>query len=229
MKPSILITGASKGIGLAVARTFYAQDYEVIICARGAEALAAAKAEMPDLHTYSCDLADKSAVLNMMADIEKRFSRLDVLVNNGGRFLPGGIHDSETDVFEQIMDTNLRSAYYVTTAALPAMIAAKKGDIFNVCSVASIKAYAGGGLYGISKFALLGFSQNLREEMKPHGIRVIGILPGAVKTASWDGVDLPEERFIPPEDIASIIWNTHSLSARTVVEDLVVRPFLGDI
>ena len=90
-------------------------------------------------------------------------------------------------------------------------------------------AYPQGGSYAISKFAMLGFSKCLREELKPHNIKVTAIMPGATLTDSWKGVELPEERFIPAEDIASIIYNTTLLSDRTVVEDIVIRPQLGDL
>jgi short-subunit dehydrogenase len=109
------------------------------------------------------------------------------------------------------------------------MIARKSGHIFNMCSIASIKAYANGGSYAITKFALLGFSKCLREELKPVGIRVTSILPGATRTASWEGVDLPDERFMRVEDVAETVYGAYSLSQRSVVEEIIIRPQLGDI
>ncbi|MBL7876963.1 MAG: SDR family NAD(P)-dependent oxidoreductase, partial [Cyclobacteriaceae bacterium] len=103
------------------------------------------------------------------------------------------------------------------------------GHIFNICSIASIKAYPNGGSYAISKFALLGFSKVLREELKEHGIRVTAVLPGATKTASWAGSTLPDSRFIKPEDVAETIFSAYSLSPNAVVEELLIRPQLGDI
>lgn len=226
---TIFISGASQGIGLAIARVFHAAGFQVAICARGAEKLAEAAAEMPGLHTYVCDMSDKAAVKALAAQLNDRYGALDVLVNNAGVFLPGKIHEEDDEVFETQISTNLHSAYYLTKGVLPLMQAAKTGTIVNICSIASIMAYAAGGSYAISKFALLGFSKSLREEMKEFGIRVLSILPGAVKTASWDGVDLPDERFIPAEDIGKLVYDLYSLSGRTVVEDLVVRPFMGDI
>jgi short-subunit dehydrogenase len=105
----------------------------------------------------------------------------------------------------------------------------KSGHIFNMCSIASIKAYANGGSYAISKFALLGFSKCLREELKSFGIRVTAILPGATMTASWDGIDLPESRFMKVEDVADSVYAAYSLSTRSVVEEIIIRPQLGDI
>jgi len=95
--------------------------------------------------------------------------------------------------------------------------------------VPSIKAYPNGGSYAISKFALLGFSKVLREELKPAGIRVTAILPGATKTASWEGTDLPDSRFMKPEDVAEAVFSAWSLSPHSVVEELLIRPQLGDI
>ena len=105
----------------------------------------------------------------------------------------------------------------------------KTGDIFNICSVAGLKAYPNGGSYSISKFAMHGLSLGLREELKSHGIRVTAVHPGATYTASWEGVDLPEDRFIQASDVADLIWSVSQLSRSTVIEELVIRPQLGDI
>jgi short-subunit dehydrogenase len=98
-----------------------------------------------------------------------------------------------------------------------------------MCSIASIKAYPNGGSYAISKFALLGFSKVLREELKEFNVRVTAVLPGATRTASWDGVDLPEDRFMRAEDVAETVFSAYSLSERSVVEEIIIRPQLGDI
>ncbi|MEM6807226.1 MAG: SDR family oxidoreductase [Bacteroidota bacterium] len=229
MNRKIFISGASKGIGLAIARKFYQENFEVIICARGKESLEAAKSEMPNLHTFVCDMSDKDAVKALGKTLNDQFGRLDILINNAGVFMPGQIHSEEDSTYETMMRTNIDSAYYMTKALLPAMLEEKKGTIVNMSSVAGIKPYEYGGSYGISKYAMLGFSKNLREELKPHNIRVISLMPGATLTPSWDGFDAPEERFIPAEDIAAIVWNACSLSERTVIEDIVVRPALGDL
>lgn len=226
---TIFISGASQGIGLGIARRFYQEGFKVIICARGQEKLDKAKAEMPNLHTYVCDISKKAAVKEMAAWLNETYGTLDVLVNNGGTFLPGQLHSESDDTYELLMATNMDSTYYLTKGVLPKMMERKSGTIFNIASVASIKPYQYGGSYGISKYAMLGFSKNLREEMKEFGIRVISIMPGAVRTPSWDAAELPDERFIPVEDISSLVWNAYAMSERTVIEDIVVRPFLGDI
>ncbi len=229
MSKSIFITGGSKGIGLAVAKRFFEEGFEVGICARGKVALKRAREEMPGIHTYICDLSQKQEVLDLAEQVNRDLENLEVLVNNGGIFVPGGVHDAPIEVFEEVMNVNLNSAFYVTQALVPGMKEQQRGMIVNMCSVASIKAYPNGGIYSTSKFALLGFSKSLREELKTEGIRVVSVLPGAVFTASWEGTDLPEERFMPVEDIASMVWDVYKLSNRSVVEEIVIRPALGDI
>lgn len=229
MKPAVFISGASKGIGLATAQKYYASGYRVGICARGEEALTLARKEMPDLVTYVCDMSQKAAVKELAQKINDDMGPLEVLINNAGSYLPGSIHEEEDEVYEMMLRTNMDSAYYLTKGLLPAMKSAKKGAIVNIASIASLDAYPGGGSYSISKFALLGFSKNLRLEMKEFGIRVISVMPGAVLTDSWAGYDGPVDRLMPPEDVADIIHASTNLSNRTVIEDIVLRPQLGDL
>ncbi|MFT5570285.1 MAG: short-subunit dehydrogenase, partial [Cyclobacteriaceae bacterium] len=154
---------------------------------------------------------------------------IEVLVNNTGQFIPGAILEEQEGVLEQMMSTNLYSAYHMSRAVVPNMKERNKGHIFNICSIASFHAYPNGGSYSITKFAMYGMSKVLREELKSESIRVTAVMPGATYTASWEGVDLPEDRLMPSEDIAKMIFATFSLSPRSVVEDLVIRPQLGDL
>jgi NADP-dependent 3-hydroxy acid dehydrogenase YdfG len=109
------------------------------------------------------------------------------------------------------------------------MMNQKRGHIFNICSIASLRAYDGGGTYSISKFALNGFSQNLRHEMKPHGIKVTAVFPGAVLTDSWGDFDNSNHRIMEASDIAKMIFAASTLSPQAVVEEITIRPQLGDL
>lgn len=229
MPQRIFISGASKGIGLAVAHRFLAEGFEVALSASTEASLAQVQARYPQIQAFRADMAVKAEVEALAAWIQQSFGTPDVLVNNVGRFLPGSIHSESDEIFEELMLTNVYSNYYLTKRLLPAMMERKSGTIFNLCSIASLMAYANGGAYTITKHALHGFSKVLREEMKPHGIRVVSVLPGATLTASWEGVDLPPERFMPAEDVAAAIWDTFKLSPRTVVEEILLRPMLGDL
>ena len=143
--------------------------------------------------------------------------------------MPGNVHDMEAADFELMMRTNIISAFTLTKALVGEMKKYKEGHIFNMSSIAGFMAYPNGGAYNVSKHALTGYSKTLRDELKPFNIRVTTIYPGATLTDSWSGVDIPESRFMPASDIAQSIWDVHQLSKRTVVEDIVLRPQLGDI
>lgn len=228
-KGAVLVTGGSKGIGLAIAERFHAEGYAVLVCARGAEALATLQARLPTLECVACDITERADIERLAERVSARYGALEVLVNNAGAYAPGQIHSEDDMALDAMLKANLMGAYHLTRRVLPAMIARRSGTVINVCSTASIVPYVNGGSYCIAKHALHGFSRTLREEMKPHNIRVVSLLPGATLTASWDGVDLPAERFMPPEDVAEMAWTAYRLSARTVVEDIVMRPLLGDI
>ncbi|EMR03019.1 SDR family oxidoreductase [Cesiribacter andamanensis] len=231
----IVITGGTKGIGRALVERFCSEAYTVITCSRNELDLDDLQQEMQEhypaavLHTVVADLSQREYV-NLFAEAVLDLSLpLDVLINNTGVFVPGQIQSETEGVLEQTMQTNVYSAYHLTRSLLPAMLSTKGGHIFNICSTASITAYTNGGSYCISKFALLGFSKVLRAELKEKGIRVTSVLPGATYTASWEGVDLPEERFMPAEDVAELIWSCWQLSPRSVVEEILLRPQLGDL
>jgi short-subunit dehydrogenase len=153
----------------------------------------------------------------------------DILINNAGQFIPGSVYDEEEGAMEKMMEMNLYGAYHLTRLLLPKMIEVRRGHIFNMCSVASIKAYPNGGAYSISKFALLGFSKNLREEMKPHNIKVTAVIPGAAYTESWASSGIEETRFMQAKDIAEMVYASSKLSPQACVEEILLRPQLGDI
>jgi short-subunit dehydrogenase len=203
----------------------------VFTCARNAEKLESLKRELnhPLLHTFVADLSDKKQVSNFAQWILNQENKINILINNAGYFLPGQIQNEEDGVLESQIQANLYSAYHLTKAILPSMQKSNSGHIFTICSTASITAYTAGGSYCISKFALLGFTKVLREELKTQGIKVTAVLPGATLTPAWDGVNLPDSRFIPAEDVANTIFSASIMSASTVIEEILIRPQLGDI
>jgi short-subunit dehydrogenase len=143
--------------------------------------------------------------------------------------VPGKLQDEADGQLEQQLNTNLFSAYHLTRDLLPSMLAKGSGHIFNICSIASLNAYEYGGSYSISKFALLGFSKNLRLELKDSGIKVTAVCPGAVFTNSWAGSGVDPNRIMEANDIAKMIYAATQLSPQAVVEDIVMRPQLGDL
>ncbi len=232
---NIVITGGTKGIGLAIAHAFAKEGFDLAICSRSETDLNAFQETFqesyPDIEilTKETDMSKKNQVLAFADFVKGKWSSVDILMNNAGIFLPGEIHKEEDGVLESQIETNLYSAYYLTRALLPIILSQKKGHIFNMCSIASFMAYPNGGSYSISKFALLGFSKVLREELKDKGIKVTSIMPGATWSNSWAGVDLPKERLMQANDIAIAVMSAWKMSPSAVVEDIVLRPQLGDL
>jgi short-subunit dehydrogenase len=235
MKKLIVVTGGTRGIGRAVIEKFMADGFDVATCARSithlSELTDTLNERFPEakVFTHTADLSDPIHVEKFGSYVRGLKRQVDVLVNNAGYFIPGQIIDEPADTLSKMIGANLYSAYHTTRAILPLMSDGKGRHIFNMCSIASFTAYPNGGSYAISKFALLGFSKCLREELKPKGIRVTAVMPGATRTESWNGTDLPDERFIRAEDVANSIFSAYSLSDRSVVEEIIIRPQLGDI
>lgn len=230
-----VITGATKGLGRAIAEIFAENGFDLCVCARTEADLDAMQEEWKKrfpastLFTFPADMSKKSEVMEFAGFIRKTWQQVGVLINNAGIYLPGGVSDEREGTLETLLETNLYSAYHLTRALLPLMIPHQSGHIFNMCSVASILAYPNGGSYSISKFALLGFSKCLREEMKTKRIKVTAVLPGATWSDSWQGANLPYERLMQASDIANAVWGCYNLSDAAVVEELLIRPQLGDL
>ena len=235
MNKLIVVTGGTKGIGRAVIEKFAANGFDVITCSRNEAELVHLREEIEGRYkgtrvvTIKADLSKKEDAFLFCQRVNETGRATTVLVNNAGYFIPGELVTEQDGVLENMINANLYSAYHVTRGVIGGMIDGGSGHVFNMCSTASIKAYPHGGAYAISKFALLGFSKCLREEVKTHGIRVTAVMPGATFTASWEGSGLPEDRFMAPEDVADAIFSCYSLSGRSVVEEILIRPQLGDI
>ena len=229
-----IITGANKGIGKAIAIKFASSGYDLFLCARNLELLNETATEIQTafpsvkIKVKEVDLSEKKQV-ELFAAWCLHHGTPDILVNNAGTYTPGNTIDEPEGSLEMMMNTNLYSAYHLTRKLVPAMIRNGSGHIFNMCSIASLHAYAGGGGYSISKFALNGFSQNLRHELKSHGIKVTSVFPGAVFTDSWKGFDNSNGRIMESEDIATMVLAACKLSPQAVVDEIVLRPQLGDL
>lgn len=231
---NVVVTGASKGIGKAIAEIFAANGASLYLCSRGEVTLYKTMEELQTRFpqaTVKARPADLSVQKEAVAFGEWCLSQAvpDILVNNAGLFEPGSVHSEPEGLLNSQLQVNLFSAYHLTRTLLPAMMERKQGHIFNMCSIASLHAYANGGAYSISKFALYGFSKNLREELKPHGIKVTSVHPGAVLTDSWGDYDNSARRIMEAADIAKMVWAAADLSIQACVEDIVIRPQLGDL
>ncbi|HUM64392.1 MAG TPA: SDR family oxidoreductase [Chitinophagaceae bacterium] len=234
---NIVITGASKGIGKAIAEAFAEdkQGHSLFLCARDKETLQMTGKELQgrfprtSVYTRACDVGVKAEVKQFGEWIMEQADKIDILINNAGPFIPGNVYDEEEGALEQMMSVHLFGAYHLTRILIPGMIRQNSGHIFNICSIAAIQAYPGGGSYSISKSALSAFSKNLRYEMKPFGVKVTAVYPGAAFTDSWKDSGIEAERMMKAEDIAKMIYSAAMLSPQACVEEIILRPQLGDV
>ncbi|MDG2455068.1 MAG: SDR family NAD(P)-dependent oxidoreductase [Bacteroidia bacterium] len=220
-----VVSGGTKGIGRAIAELFLRHDFKVFISARNE----ATDFVHDNLVQCIADLSTKEGILNFASAIKKQVNKIDILVNNVGVFIPGSLIDEDEGCFETQINTNLASTYHLTRATIDHVRASNKPYIFNICSTASITPYMNGGSYCISKYAQLGLTKVLREELKQDKIKVSAVLPGATLTNSWAGTDLPKERFSDPSSVAQLIFAAYQLPDSTVMEEILVRPLEGDI
>jgi len=232
---NVIITGSSRGLGKSIAEVFAEAGNDLFLCSKNQDKLDKSvnelKSKFPNvmISGMHADLSEKKDAQRFGQWVRDQSKTIDVLVNNAGVFFPGNVHDEPDGVLENMIAVNLYSAYYLTRTLLPSMIRQRSGHIFNMCSIASLQAYSNGGSYSISKFALAGFSKNLRAEMKQYNIKVTAVYPGAAYTDSWAGSGVPPERLMRAKDVADMIYGASRLSAQACVEDIILRPQEGDL
>ncbi|MBB1611382.1 MULTISPECIES: SDR family oxidoreductase [Pseudomonas] len=179
-KPLVIITGASSGIGEATARLLSAAGHPLLLLARRVERLHAL--ELPDSLSRAVDITDRAALLAAVEEAEARFGPADALINNAGVMLLGDISRQDPQQWERMLDVNVKGLLNGVHAVVSGMIERRQGTLINVSSVAGRKTFANHVAYVGTKFAVHGLSENLREELAPHNVRVITIAPGAVET-----------------------------------------------
>ena len=237
--PVILITGASQGIGEAIAKVFAKEVRGVRLAlvarseknlktvARACAQLASGGAAAVDI--FTCDVSDEASVAAMSAAVTKRFGGVAVLVNNAGVFAGAPFAETTVAEFDRIVAANLRSAFLVTQAFLPAMLKRRSGDVFFMSSIAGLEAYPNGAAYCAAKFGVTGLAKVLRAETKNAGVRVCCVYPGATWSPSWSASGVKPERIMPAADVARAFLDVYRLTRSTVVEEIVLRPQLGDV
>lgn len=230
-----IITGITKGIGRAIALKFAGAGIDLIGCSRNLDELNTFKKDLhkdfpnTSINLFQADLSKPNEVEGFGHYILEVCPAPEILINNAALFQPGGIVNEKEGNLEYLMQVNLFSAYHLTRAVAPTMMARKSGFIANLCSVASIRSFPGNATYSITKYAMLGFSRSLRDELKPYGVRVSSILPGATYTAAWEGVDVAVDRLMNPADVADAIFAAYQLGPSAVIEEILIRPQLGDL
>lgn len=229
----VVITGASQGIGAEIAKEFAETEKNLILIliSRSESKLKLITNECQkkgaDAHYFICDVTNEKEVLKVAEKILDQWGAPDVLVNNAGGFEPTNFSDTSKETFLSQIDVNLTSAFLVTRAFFDAMVAKKSGDIFFLCSIASLYGHPGSVAYCASKHGLLGLARSLRSVTKDKGIRVTSVMPGETLTPAWGTISKSPEEFIPSRDIAKVIVNISKLDRTTDVEEIIVRPQRG--
>jgi 3-dehydrosphinganine reductase len=219
-----LVTGGSSGIGRATALQLAREGAHVAITARGAAALASVRAELEAaapgaeqrFAAFPCDVADAAQVEEMVAGATAALGGLDLVVNNAGIARAARFEDTSADEFRRLLDVNFLGAVHVTRAALPTLRAQGRGDVANVSSLAGLVAIYGYAAYAPSKFALAAFSEVLRQELRPHGIRVSCCFP-----PDTDTPQLAAENETKPPETRALAGNASLLTADDVATALL--------
>ncbi len=227
-----LITGATRGIGLAIAKALAAQGCNLILTGRGQSALNKVSRELASskiqLLAHPCDVRDPQSIDDLFRAIRRQFKRLDILINNAGIAHANLTVDNlPLSLWKDVIDTNLTGTFLVTQAALTVM--KRGGTIVNNLSIVANRVFAGSAAYIASKHGALGLTNTLREELRPKGIRVIALLPGATDTAIWNTFwpQAPRKKMMSPATIADAVVSAILLPANTTVETLEILPTAG--
>jgi 3-oxoacyl-[acyl-carrier protein] reductase len=226
-----VITGGGSGIGLAMARTFAASGYSVVITGRDAKRLKKAAANISSdkqVTGIACDVRDPAAVEKLFREIGKEHAIIDVLINNAGvAHSLAPVDQLSVETWKEVIDTNLTGTFLVTRTALPLMRTG--GTIVNNLSVAALQPFAGMSAYNASKFGALGFTHALREDLRKRGVRVVALLPGATDTEIWSQFwpGAPKEKMISAETVAQAVLHAVSAPANTAIEEIRIGPAAG--
>jgi NAD(P)-dependent dehydrogenase (short-subunit alcohol dehydrogenase family) len=229
-----LITGANRGIGLAIARARAAEGCNLVLTGRNQSTLNKAAGKLArykiSVLPMVCDVRNPLEVERLFSAAKSRFRRLDILINNAGVAHPNlSVAKLPVDSWMAVIDTNLTGMFLVTRAALPLM---KRGAaIVNNLSIAAKRVFPGSSAYNASKHGALGFTNTLREELRAQGIRVIALLPGATDTAIWNTFwpEAPQKKMMSPKTVAEAVVNALLVPDESTVEELVILPSAGTI
>ena len=232
-----VVTGGSRGIGYAIARTLAAEGCSVVITGRRAATLTKSATRIgksvgakrkPQIVPIICDVRDPQSVSALFAAVKKRFGKLDVLVNNAGVAQPlTPIEQTSVELWREVMDTNLFGLFLCTRGALPLM--ERSATVVNNLSVAAKTVFPNFAAYNTSKHGALGFTRSLREELMPRGIRVVALMPGAIDTDLWQQFwpDAPRERMIDVDSVAQAVLYAVLLPPNANLSELVLTPTGG--
>jgi len=223
-----IVTGASRGIGLAIARTLGSLGARLAICARNAEHLEVAAAELrrEGLSVFSAvaDVSNSRDVDLFIQQAAQLPLPLAILVNNAGLGYFGPAHEAAESNWDSVLDTNLKSVFLMSKAVAPGMIERRSGHIINIASLAGKNAFAGGAIYCASKWGLFGFTECMAEDLRPHGIRVSAVCPGTVATDFSPHAGKDPRKMLQAEDIAHVVEMIVTQAPQSFISEVLLRP-----
>jgi NADP-dependent 3-hydroxy acid dehydrogenase YdfG len=223
-----VVTGASRGIGLAIARRLGQMGARVSLCARNAANLERAASDLRaagiQVLALRTDVTRGDEVASLVSETQRTFGPVDILVNNAGIGIFGPFQEQTEADWNSVMDTNLKSVFLVSRAVAPEMIRRKTGHIINIGSLAGKSAFANGAVYCASKWGLLGLTGCMAEELRAHGIRVSAICPGSVATEFSPHAGKDPARMLQPEDVAHAVAALVTQAPGSFISEVLMRP-----
>ncbi len=223
-----IVTGASRGIGFAIARTLGRLGAKLAICARNAERLETAAAELRreglSVFSSAADVSNSKDVDFLIRQATQVLGPPAILVNNAGLGYFGPTHEAAESNWDSVLDTNLKSVFLMSKAVAPGMIERRSGHIINIASLAGKNAFAGGGIYCASKWGLLGLTECMAEDLRPHGIRVSAVCPGTVATDFSPHTGKDPRKMLQPEDIAHVVEMIVTQAPQSFISEVLLRP-----
>ncbi|MFZ0639459.1 MAG: SDR family NAD(P)-dependent oxidoreductase [Candidatus Acidiferrales bacterium] len=225
---SALITGASRGIGFAIAQRLGRLGARIALCGRHQDTLDAACARLHDepidALALTADVSRSDQVSSLVEKTLARFGAVDFLVNNAGTGRFGPVQDFSESDWDNMLDTNLKGVFLVSRAILPSMISRGSGHIVNISSLAGKNSFPGGSLYCASKWGLLGLTYSMAEDLRAHGIRVTAICPGSVATEFGHPSSKNVQKMLQPDDVAHAVEMVITAAPQSFISEVVMRP-----
>jgi len=223
-----LITGASRGIGLAIAHCVAGLGAKLALCARDPKRLEAAAAGLQQpgatVLAVPADVRGANEIASLVRQTEQSLGPVDVLVNNAGIGYFAPVQEASEANWDSVLDTNLKAVFLLSRAVVPGMIRRRAGHIINIGSLAGKSAFAGGAIYCASKWGLLGLTQCMAEDLRAHGIRVSAVLPGSVATDFSPHAGKDTSRMLQPEDVAHAVESILTQAPQSFISEVLIRP-----
>ncbi len=224
----VLVTGASRGIGLAIARRLGQMGARVSLCGRNAPNLERAASELraarAQVMAVRADMTRGEEIDALVGETQRAFGPIDILVNNAGMGIFGPFQEQSETVWNAVMETNLKSVFLTSRAVAPEMIRRKTGQIINICSLAGKSTFANGAIYCASKWGLLGLSGCMAEDLRAYGIRVSAICPGSVATEFSPHAGKDPWKMLQPDDVAHAVVALVTQTPGSFISEVQIRP-----